>query len=82
VEAAGIEPALEFDATGKLPCGCVFCQECRAALALHSWRPQWLELAFDDADLQRVLDSWGLLPAAIRRAVLALIASQESSHGT
>ena len=36
MEAAGIEPSKDFAATGKLPCGCVICEECRAALALQN----------------------------------------------
>lgn len=75
VEAAGIEPSDDFAATGKLPCGCVICEECRAALALQNWRPEWLEVAFDDADLQRVVESWERLPTPMRRAILALVNS-------
>jgi len=45
---------------------------CRAANALHSRRFQWLESAFNDADLQRVVASWGAMPDAIRIAVMAL----------
>ena len=73
---AGIEPASDFNATGKLPCGCVICENCRAALALHFGRPGWLELASADADLQRVVTAWTDLPDAIRRALIALVGSQ------
>lgn len=76
MEAAGIEPVRDFAATGLPPCGCVICKECRAALALHSWRPEWLEVAFDDAELQRVVDSWGSLPHGLRQGILAILQSQ------
>lgn len=75
MEAAGIEPSSDLAATGKLPCGCVICEECRAALALQNWRPQWLEVTFDDPDLQRVVESWDALPAAMKAAIMALVRS-------
>ncbi|MBX9791378.1 MAG: site-specific integrase, partial [Pirellulales bacterium] len=75
VEAAGIEPSNDFSATGLLPCGCVICEECRAALALQNWRPEWLEVAFDDADLQRVVESWDAMPGSVRRAIVGLAES-------
>ncbi len=78
MEAAGIEPSNDLAATGLLPCGCVICEKCRAALALHSWRPEWLEVAFDDAELQRVVELWDRLPFAIRAAIKALLWSHES----
>jgi hypothetical protein len=74
--AVGIEPAVDFDATGKLPCGCVICDECRAAMALQSGRTEWLEWASLDADLQRVIASWTQLPPAIRVAIAAIVQSQ------
>jgi len=75
MEAAGIEPASDFDATGKLPCGCVFCEECRAANALQSKRSTWLNMASLDADLHRVIASWPALPGPIRAAMMALVAT-------
>lgn len=78
MEAAGIEPSNDFAATGLLPCGCVICEECRAAMALQNWRPEWLEVAFDDADLQRVVENWDNLADAIRLAITALIGSAVS----
>jgi hypothetical protein len=77
MEAAEIEPSFDFAATGQLPCGCVICEECRAARALHFRRTEWLELASSDADLQRVIATWGNLPEPIRRAILVLVGSQE-----
>jgi len=50
---------------------------CRAANALHSRRFQWLGLALNDADLQRVIAAWAKLPDPIRKAVMALVQSQE-----
>jgi hypothetical protein len=76
VEAAGIEPSNDFAATGLLPCGCVICEECRAALALQSWRPEWLEVAFDDADLQRVVESWDRLPVTMRQAIVSMVSAR------
>jgi len=72
VGAAGIEPALSFNATGNLPCGCVICEECRAALALQTESLEWLAMALFDADLQRVIMVWDSLPTLIRNAILAL----------
>jgi hypothetical protein len=73
---AGFEPDADFAATGILPCGCMICQECRAALALHSSCPEWLEVAFDDADLQRIVTTRDGLPRAIKTAITALVGSQ------
>ena len=50
---------------------------CRAANALHSRRFQWLELALNDADLQRLIAAWAKLLDPIRKAVTALVQSQE-----
>jgi hypothetical protein len=60
-----------------MACGCVICEECRAVLALQIWRIDWLELALNDTDLQRLIAAWSGLPMAIRRAVSALIGSQQ-----
>jgi hypothetical protein len=75
MEAAGIEPSGDFAASGILPCGCVICEECRAARALQNGCSTWLDLSSLDADLQSVHAAWGGLPTAIRKAVLALIGS-------
>jgi hypothetical protein len=76
MEAAGIEPAVDFDASGKLDCGCVICEECRAAMALHSDGTDWLDLAMADADLQSVNREWSVLTAPLKAAIRALIRSQ------
>jgi hypothetical protein len=46
--------------------------EYRAPLAMQTDRSKWLEKTSLDADLQRVISAWDLLPAAIRRAIIAL----------
>jgi len=48
---------------------------CRAANALHSGRFQWLAVAMNDADLQRVIAAWATMPAATKRAVIAVAES-------
>jgi hypothetical protein len=75
----GFEPDADFAATGILPCGCVMCQECRAALALQTGCSEGHELALNDADLQRVMLAWPSLPDAIRRAMLVLVDSSQPS---
>jgi hypothetical protein len=75
MEAAGIEPAADFDLSGKLDCGCVICEECRAAMALHPQGLDWLDLAQNDADLQSVIGAWNGLAEPIRRAIRALLGS-------
>jgi hypothetical protein len=70
---AEIEPASNSDATDNLRCSCVICHQCRAARALQSWGPEWLELTFVDADLQQVFDRWAFLAEPIRKAVMALV---------
>jgi hypothetical protein len=74
-KCTGFEPASGFDTTGNLPCGCVICDECRAALALHPEFLKWLALALHDADLQAVLAKWDTLPGSIRKAMMALLNS-------
>jgi|GEM_PF-7096905 len=71
--AAEIERSNDFDATGKLPCGCVICEECRAALALQNWRLERLEVAFADAELQRVVEAWNQLSTSVRAAIAILV---------
>jgi hypothetical protein len=74
-EGMGFEPTCNSVASDNVACGCEKCQEARAALALHPGCFKWLELALNDADLQRVIEAWGGLPEAIRRAMLALVGS-------
>jgi len=75
VEAAGIEPNVDFDASGILPDCCVICNECRAAQALHSEFFKRHLLASLDADLQAVVVNWHSLPGTIRKAMMALFES-------
>ena len=72
---AGIEPAFNSDATNFPPCSCVNCQQCCAAPALQFCRPDWLELASVDADLQGVIAAWSSLPEAIRTTFMVLIST-------
>jgi hypothetical protein len=74
-EGMGFEPTLNSAVTGNLPCGCVICDECRAANALQSGRPTWFAMASVDADLHRVIASWPTLPGPIRAAMMALVAT-------
>ena len=48
-------------------------QQCRAARALYFCRPEWLELALRDADLQRVIAAWDGLPEPIKAAVVTVV---------
>jgi len=81
MEAAGIEPSNDFDATVCEYSGCVFCPYARAANALHSDDLARQELAVPGSDSQsvqlpeavaRIALSWPLLPRHIREAVLTL----------
>ena len=71
--STGTLSAADSDAIDVLPCGCVICEECRAARVLQPGRSNWLDTSSLDADLQRVIVAWDLLPEAVRTAVLALI---------
>ena len=75
-QAAGFEPATSSEATANCESGCVERQHRSAALALHSGGSDCHCVVSLDADLQRVIAAWDGLPAAIRKATLALIASQ------
>ena len=74
----GFEPTRNSSVSDNVLCVCEKCQDARAALALHTGCFKWLELALNDADLQRVLGAWAQLSQPIRRAVMALIESQET----
>lgn len=56
-----------------LPCGCVICDNHRAANALHLEGASWHTVSLSDADLQFVIARWAQLPKPIRAAVVALI---------
>ena len=72
MEAAGIEPAGDFDLTTEVVCDCVNCQEGRAAPALHSGRSAWLDLSSIDADLLSVVLAWEKISGPIRKAIVSL----------
>ena len=74
VEDRGLEPLRNSNTTVVLPCGCVICQECRAAQALHLECPEWHELVANDIDLQAVIKGWAALPDVICKAILGLTA--------
>lgn len=77
IGATGFEPEPDFLSSDCAACGYADCDMCRAANALHSGRFQWLELALNDADLQRLIAAWATLSDPIRKAVNALVTSQE-----
>jgi hypothetical protein len=72
MEAAGIEPASDSDATPNPQTVCISCPQCGAAYALHLKDTGWREVAVVDADLQAVLQAWGELPVENRKAILSL----------
>jgi hypothetical protein len=78
--AAGIEPASCSTLTESASCLCENCQHPCAARALQTGGPNCHLVSSFDADLQRVIAAWDGLPAAIRRATLALIGSQQTSR--
>jgi hypothetical protein len=73
LEAAGIEPSDDFDATENGECLCENCQGCRAENALHFECFKSHFLATLDADLQRVIEQWEKTPEAIKTAIIALM---------
>jgi hypothetical protein len=81
VEAAGIEPAHEIDANDEKVSDCVTRVEPRAAPALHSGRPDWLELSSLDADLQSVVLAWEKISEPIRNCIVALVYSVAPESG-
>lgn len=81
MEAAGIEPSDDFDATKNSVCDCEKCQECRAAQALHGECFQSHYLASLDAELQRVLKVWKRLDASARLAVVTYSEQKAKSPG-
>jgi hypothetical protein len=79
MEAAGIEPASNFDLTTATTCDCVNCEQCGAAPALHSRRSNWLDLASIDADLLSVVLAWEELSDPIQKGICALVRSAVSA---
>jgi len=75
--ATGFEAADRISATADGECTCDFCQGWRATNALQNGGSSCHVLASADADLQRVVGAWDRLPAAMRKAVLALVGSVE-----
>ena len=80
VEDRGVEPLKDSAATSDADSTSVDCEACRAARALHLGDADWLQLSSLDADLQSVLLAWERLPEPIRRAILALVESQEEGR--
>lgn len=72
VEAGGIEPARENDVSDCVKVTCEFCEQRRAARALHSGVSDSQHMASLDADLQIVTSNWYRLPQAVRNAILGL----------
>ncbi len=73
LEAAGIEPSDDFDATADGLCDCENCQQCRAANALHGECLKSHLLASFDHDLQFVIAAWERSPETLRKAVATLL---------
>src|SRR5262245_14743947 len=73
VEAAGIEPSCDSDATDSSVCDCENCQQCRAANALHFECFKWQFLASLDARLRDLILAWDHTPDARRTAVASLV---------
>jgi len=73
VGATGFEPLADFERSNCSDCGCVDCEMCCAANALHSGRLDWLRLTLADAELHRVIAVWATLPTEIKRAVVAVV---------
>jgi hypothetical protein len=72
-QGTGFESAANSDATD---CGCCIyldCQDGCAANALHPEFLKCLEVALNDAELQKVIVAWEQLPDAIRKAVSKMI---------
>jgi hypothetical protein len=69
VEAAGIEPSFDIDATDSSVCDCENCQLCPAARALHLDCFKSHFLASIDADLHYVIEQWERLDASTQRAI-------------
>jgi hypothetical protein len=73
VEAAGIEPGDDLDASDEVACGFEKFRECVAANALQIGCCVGRCVATGDAELQRVIAAWGDGSLPIRRAILAMM---------
>jgi hypothetical protein len=72
LEAAGIEPACEIDATDSAISSCETQPAPRAANALHGSDSNCLRLSSLDADLQEIIAAWKNIARNIRQAILVL----------
>jgi len=72
IGATGFEPADDFDASSATLCGCVICDDCRAANALHTAGIQGHAQSPIDADLRAVAMCWERLSAAQRKKIAKL----------
>jgi hypothetical protein len=72
VEAAGIEPAYEIDATNSAASGCENQETPTAANALHGSDSNCLNMALIDADLREVVLAWSGIPASVRQVIVTL----------
>ena len=72
MEAAGIEPASDEEATAEAGDVYVECLSCGAADALHFGANDRQPVTAIDARLARICDSWPTLPEHVRMAVEAL----------
>jgi len=73
MEAAGIEPASDFDATDSTASACENQQTPCAANALHDCGMGCPCLTLLDAELHKVIVTWAQLPTNIKRAIVTLI---------
>jgi hypothetical protein len=76
VEAAGIEPLFDYDATNSSVCDCENCRQCRAANALHFECFKSHFLASLDIDLQHLIQRWDRLDESARQIVAAFGSDQ------
>jgi hypothetical protein len=70
-----LEPHANSDANDSTVCDCENCKTSCAANALHASVSERPLMTLFDADLQLVIAAWKALPAANRKAILALAMS-------
>ena len=75
--AVVFEPAANSEVNDNTCCIYVNCQEGCVSNALHPEFLRCLDVALRDADLQNMIAAWERLPDGIRKAILALIGSQQ-----